>query len=88
MSHDMSNQMREGDAALRLEMNDGDAALRLEMREMGAALSKDIVGLGATLRLEMSNQRVELLKWSFVFSLSQVVTIAAIMGVMLRTLRP
>jgi hypothetical protein len=47
-------------------------ALRLEMHN-----------LGVSLRQEMGDQRVELLKWSFLFWVGQAATTAAIVGGML-----
>ena len=44
-------------------------------------------GLGG-IRQEMADGRFDLLKWSFVFWIGQVVAIGGIVGVLLRTLPP
>jgi hypothetical protein len=41
-----------------------------------------------SVRQEIANTRVEMLKWSFLFWLGQVATMAALMAFMLRSLRP
>ncbi len=62
-------------SAVRREIQDGDGALRKEMHE----------GFGL-LRKDMADQRVELLRWSFLFWLGQVAAMAAMFNVMLRAL--
>jgi hypothetical protein len=59
--------------ALRLELHDGLAALRQE-------LSQDI----SAVRQDMATMRADILKWSFVFWIGQVATIAALLSFMLR----
>lgn len=51
--------------------------VRLEMRDGFAALRK-----------ELAEQRVELLRWSFLFWLGQVAAMAAMFSVMLRAVQP
>jgi hypothetical protein len=55
--------------AIRLEFHDGLAAVRQEM---------------ATLRADMAAMRADTLKWSFLFWIGQVATIAALLSFMLR----
>jgi predicted flavoprotein YhiN len=62
---------------LQLAMIQGDAALRQEMTAMGGGL-----------RQEMSEGRLELLKWCFLFWVGQVIAVAGVMGLMLRMFRP
>jgi predicted solute-binding protein len=95
---DLRRDMTAGDAALRLEMTAGHAALRQEMAAGHAALRQE-VNSGDTalreatagvlreisdLRLDMTTMRFELLKWSFVFWVGQVLAVAAILGLFLR----
>ena len=92
-------EMVQGDAALRQEMSELGANLRREMADLGGDLRGEIAELGGNLRREMaelggglrqeiSAGRFELLKWCFVFWIGQVVAVAAILGVMLRFVRP
>ncbi len=55
--------------ALRLELHDGLADVRQEM---------------SALRQEMTAMRADILKWSFLFWIGQVATIAALLSFMLR----
>lgn len=80
--------MREGDAAIRLAVRDGDAAIRREMRDTGVARVREIAALGSTLRRQMTEQRVELVKWSFAFWVAQFVSIGGLMAILLRSLLP
>ena len=57
------------------DMREGFAVLRGEMRAGFAAVREDIAG-----------NRFELLKWSFAFWLGQLVAIAGIVGLLLRTI--
>jgi hypothetical protein len=56
-----------------------DARLSAEM----TALRLEMHNLGVSLRQEMGDQRVELLKWAFLFWVGQAATTAAIVGGML-----
>ena len=56
------------------------SALRVEMRN---ALHDGLTAV----RLELSTTRVEMLRWSFVFWIGQVATIAALLAFMLRGVR-
>jgi hypothetical protein len=53
-----------------------------EMSSMRVSLAQS----EGTLRVEMRDLRVELLKWSFAFWIGQVIATAGIMGVMVRLL--
>ncbi len=94
----LRTEMREGDAALRVEMSALGASLRHEMGALGVALRQETSDLGVSLRQEMSTLgavlrqeqyagRFELLKWSFVFWIGQVIAVAGVMGLMLRLTR-
>jgi hypothetical protein len=69
-------------------MTELGATLRQEMTGLGARLRQEMSDMGATLRQEMANGRFELLKWSFVFWVGQVLTVTALVGLMLRLSRP
>jgi hypothetical protein len=57
------------------------AGLRIEF-------GKELHGGLADVRREMSNMRVELLRWSYLFWLGQITVIAAMLSYMLRVLSP
>ena len=95
----LREEMARGDAELRVEMTRGDAALREDLAREGAALRVEIAtartelkvemqeGFGA-LRQQMASDRFELLKWSFLFWVGQVITVVGLVGVMLRAFSP
>ena len=64
------------------------SSVRLQLTQVEASLRKDMTEMGASIRQDMATNRVELLKWSFLFWVGQVVAVAAIMGTMLRLFRP
>jgi hypothetical protein len=63
-------------AELREDMHAGDASLRLEMTRGFASIREDMALL-----------KFDLLKWSFAFSIGQVVVLTTIAGLMLRALQ-
>ena len=65
--------MHQAIASLRLEMHDGLAAVRHEFRQEFPAI-----------RHEMATLKAEILKWSFLFWIGQVATMAALLSFMLR----
>jgi hypothetical protein len=84
-------QLAQSEAALRQQIGEGDASLRQEMSALAATLRKEIGDQGLALRHEISSLRQEhlasrfdLLKWSFVFWVGQVIAVAGIVGLMLR----
>ena len=72
---------------LRREMVTMGAELCQEIATLGGALRREMAIMGAELRQEIAAGRVELVKWSFLFWIGQVLAITAIMGVMLRVMR-
>jgi hypothetical protein len=99
----LRREIAEMGAAIRQEMAEMGAAIRQEMAEMGASIRQDMVEMGASIRREMAemgaairgdmarmiaDNRVEMLKWSFLFWIGQVVTMTGILGLMLRLYRP
>jgi hypothetical protein len=75
--------MTELGASLRQETTQLGASLRQESTESAATLRQEIAGL----RADMLAGRVELLKWSFVFWVGQVVAVGGVLAVMLRLWR-
>ena len=69
----LRTEMREQISGLRSELHKETAALRLEMHD----------GLAAV-RHEMHAMRADILKWSFLFWIGQVATMAALLSFMLR----
>ena len=71
-------------AGLRVEMARGHATLREELARESATLREALAQQGAALRVEMATNRFELLKWSFMFWVGQVLVMAGLMAAMLR----
>jgi hypothetical protein len=67
------SEVRNEMQSVRLELHDGLAGVRQDM----AAFRSDMAG-------QMANLRVDVLKWSFLFWVGQVATIAALLSFMLR----
>ncbi|MBA3949135.1 MAG: hypothetical protein H0X44_04230 [Acidobacteria bacterium] len=65
---------------LRVEMFNGDAAIRHELVETRAMFRQELAETRAALREDMSALRVEVLRWSFLFWLGQIATIAALLS--------
>lgn len=74
------------EAGLRHEMTTLEAGLRQETTTLAASLRQEMAGVEVRLHRELADMRFDLLKWSFLFWIGQVVAITAIMGVMLRAL--
>jgi len=79
-------------AGVRVEMARSEARLLEEITRQCATLRQEIgqqgqetARLGAELRQETAANRFELLKWSFLFWIGQVVAVVGLVGVMLRT---
>jgi hypothetical protein len=87
--------MAEMGASIRQDMTTMGASIRQDMTAMGASIRQDMTAMGASnrqemtgIRQDMASNRVELLKWCFLFWVGQVVAIAGIMSLMLRLVRP
>ena len=76
-------------AGLRVEMAKGHATLGTEIAQAEGTLRADLVRemqVGfATLRQEMANNRVEFLRWSFLFWVGQFFAVAGLVGALMRT---
>jgi hypothetical protein len=71
-------------AGLRVEMAQSHATLRTEIAQTEGRLVKEIqLGFG-TIRQEMANNRVELLRWAFLFWVGQFFAVAGLVGVLTR----
>ena len=64
------------------------ATLRVETARGRATLREEVARQGAALRVEMVTNRFELLKWSFVFWVGQVIAMAGLMAAMLSAFGP
>jgi uncharacterized coiled-coil DUF342 family protein len=71
-------------AALRVEMHEQISALRLEMHDGLAAVRQELRQEIGSLRQEMHAMRADILKWSFLFWIGQVATMAGLLAFMLR----
>ena len=61
------------------------AGLRVEMARTEGRLVKEMqIGFG-TIRQEMANNRVEFLRWAFLFWVGQFFAVAGLVGVLMRT---
>ena len=80
----LRQEMREGFAALRQEMRDGDAAIRLELRGGDAAIRQELRDAEIRLTKESLTSRHGLLKWVFVFWVTQMMAMGGLVAAMLR----
>ena len=71
-------------ASIRQDMTAMGASIRADMGAIDASIRQELTGI----RQDMASNRVELLKWCFLFWVGQVVAIAGIMSLMLRLVRP
>lgn len=67
-------------AAMRRELHESLAAFRQEIAREFANVHREI----ANVRVEVANARVDVLRWSFLFWVSQVAVVAGLMTLMLR----
>jgi hypothetical protein len=77
-------EMAQGFGGLRQEMSSLEGRLRQEMGGLEGRLRQEMGGLEGRLHKEIGGQRVESLRWSFVFWIGQVAAMAALLGFMLR----
>lgn len=61
---------------------------RMDVRIAHLASREDLIQGLATIRQEMANLRVELLRWSFAFWIGQVAATAGLMALLIRLLQP
>jgi hypothetical protein len=63
------------------------SGLRVQIAESEARLRQELSGMEVRIVREIASSRVDLLKWSFVFWIGQVVAVSAVMAAMLRVAR-
>jgi hypothetical protein len=69
-------RLAETGASLRVQVGQSETAIRGEMAQMEVRIVREI-----------ANCRGDLIKWSFLFWIGQVVAMSAVMGAMLRMIR-
>jgi hypothetical protein len=77
-------QIAHTEAALRKEISQLEMNVRRELSRVEAGLRQDFSQMEVRVLREVGNSRFELLKWSFLFWIGQVVTMSAIIAAMLR----
>ena len=82
---DLRQEMATLGSDLRGEMATLGSDLRREMATLGSDLRREMAILGSDLRQDIGNQKFDLLKWSFLFWIGQVVAMAGIVTLLLRT---
>ena len=80
-------RLAEEGSSLRVQIAQTEAALRKELGQFEAGLRQDFAQMEVRVLREIGNNRFELLKWSFLFWIGQVVTMSAIIAAMLRSIR-
>lgn len=73
-------RLTETASGLRVQIAESETRLRQELSAMEVRIVREILS-------EVAGSRVELLKWSFVFWIGQVVAVSAVMAAMLRVAR-
>jgi hypothetical protein len=73
-------QIAQTEAGLRQEI----AQVRQEIAQVETRLRQELGGMELRIMRELASSRVELLRWSFIFWIGQVVAVSAVMGAMLR----
>ena len=87
MGADIRREMAEMGADIHREMAQMGGDIRREMAQMGGDLRQEMGQMGSGIRQEIATGRVEMLKWCFLFWIGQLVTIASIVGIMVRLIR-
>ena len=85
LGSDLRAEMAALGSDLRAEMAALGSNLRGEMATLGSDLRREIATVGSDVRQEIGNQKFDLLKWSFLFWIGQVVAMAGIVTLLLRT---
>jgi hypothetical protein len=80
-------QIAHTEAALRKEISQLEISFRRELGRVEGGLRQDFSQMEIRVLREVGNSRFELLKWSFLFWIGQVVTMSAIIAAMLRIIR-
>ncbi len=80
-------RLAETGASLRVQIAQSEAAIRGEMGQMEVRIVREIANCRGELTNEIAKGRLDLIKWSFLFWIGQVVAMSAVMGAMLRMIR-
>ena len=83
---EVRGEMHQGFAAVRGEMHQGFAEVRGEMRQGFAEVRGEMRQGVADMGRDNATHRFELLRWSFAFWVGQLAAVAAIVGLLLRTM--
>jgi hypothetical protein len=75
------------EAGIRQDMSKLESGIRQDMAKLESGIRQDMTAQGAALRVDMAAGRAELLKWSFLFWIGQILTVATLMALMLRLAR-
>lgn len=81
----LRSEMTQSEGRLRVELAQSEGRLRVEMTETEGRLRVELAGMDTRFERRLSNVRFDLVKWSFVFWLGQVVTMTAILSALLNT---
>ena len=87
MGADIRREMVQMGADIRQEMAQMGGDIRQEVGQMGGDIRREVAQMGGDIRQEIATGRVEMLKWCFLFWIGQLVTIASIVGIMVRLIR-
>ena len=63
------------------------ATVRVQIAQSEVGVRTEVTQMGAALRQEMADGRFELLRWSFLFWIGQVLALTGVFSVMIRFLR-
>jgi len=80
-------QIAHTEAGLRSAIAQLEISFRRELGRVEAGLREDFSQMEVRIVREVGNSRFELLKWSFLFWIGQVVTMSAVIAAMLRIIR-
>jgi hypothetical protein len=81
-------RLREEIAGVRVELARGEARLHEKISQNVAMLREEMARQGTLIRQEIATNRFELLKWSFLFWVGQVIAVVGLVGVILRAIVP
>ena len=75
------------ESGIRADTATMESAIRGDMSRMESAIRRDMSQMESVIRQDIAGGRVDLLKWSFVFWIGQVLALASLFAVMIR-MRP
>jgi hypothetical protein len=87
MGADIRQEIAQMGADIRQEIAQMGADIRQEMAQTGAGIRQEMAQMGGGIHEQIAAARVDTVKWCFFFWIGQVVTIAGVLGVMLRLIR-